>query len=486
MSQANLSPEANGLIGQVVGGRYRINALLGEGAMGYVFEAFREDISQRVALKVLQRNHLSKDDFVGRFKREIKATAKLQHPNIITVYDSGFMEDGRAYYAMEYVDGQSLRELIDEQGGRLPVDRVLRIMRQVAAAVGAAHAKDIVHRDLKPGNIMISRRAGQHDFVTVLDFGLAKATSDDSDLTAMGTIIGTPEYMAPEIAQRTVTSPPGDVYAMGCMMWEMLTGAPPFDGPSPMAIVIEQMSSPLPEWPTGCGDVEEPLRQLIARMLAKDPQDRPGNGSAVIGSLELVEAELRGLEAGTPARRRRMTGRNTQQVPVAYRTPQPGVVQLVGSETNEMPRSRRETPHKQASHPRLQDFALREKGEREEPIRPRVQGQRRQPRTTRPHASRPIAKGHVLRQNGRKSALLIATAGPAGVTATLLGYGPDLVVGAHLDIVLPGATGTKFTIPAKIAKQRIDGARGPMFVALELDATAPAFQAYRQAASTWA
>ncbi len=482
------SPEALGLIGQVIGDRYEVVGFLGVGPLANVFEVYREDMGQRSALKMFQRHNLVHPALVERFLREIRAAARLQHPNIINVYDSGRMDDGRHYYAMELLAGIPLRAVTNNHAG-LRVDRALRIIRQVAAATSAIHAADMVHRDLSPDNIILSRRAGERDFVTLRGFELTEAIDRPSESTRGDARMGSPQYLAPESNRSNSGEPTADVYAMGCILWEVLTGKPPYDAPSPMEIARAHLSEPVPEWPTRTGHVSEPLRQLIRRMMAKDRAVRPADGQAVLDALDALGGGFGSLE-GPPTRRRRISDRHLQVTP-RYEsagtgredagTPSALRGQARAPQANR--RHRRETPQKRTSQPRLQDFVQNDKGDRAELAATAV---RRVPApTARPHASRPIAKGHVVRADGRKSTLLVDTAGPAGVTATLLAHGKDVSLGVTVEISLPDANGRPFVIAARIAKTRVVQARGPMTVALELDPGASTFETYRAAAKTW-
>jgi serine/threonine-protein kinase len=219
----------NAMIGQVVGGRYRVTGVLGEGGMGVVFVGEQQMGStlRKVAIKTLHP-HLSQDPAVlARFHRECGTVAQLEHPNTIKVYDFGAMADGTLYIAMEFVKGKPLNQVIE--AGALAPDRVVHIMRQVCGALDEAHKLGIIHRDLKPENIILTDRAGETDFVKVLDFGIAARTESadaqkEQKLTQQGMVLGTPPYMSPEQARGLAVDKRTDIWAFGCVFYEMLTG----------------------------------------------------------------------------------------------------------------------------------------------------------------------------------------------------------------------------------------------------------------------
>ncbi|MEO6418406.1 MAG: serine/threonine-protein kinase, partial [Polyangiaceae bacterium] len=218
--------DANGqtseLVGSVLGGRYRIVRRMGAGGMGAVYEALQEDLNRRVAVKVLHP-HLALDaDLVQRFKREAQAAAALGHPNIVHVTDFQVNPGEQPFLVMEYLTGKSFRELMKEET-RLPAKRAAFIATQVLSALAAAHEANIVHRDIKPDNIFLSSTSAMKDLVKVLDFGIAKLLkpSDEGPLTMAGTVLGTLSYMAPEQARGEVVDHRADLYALGCIMFEL-------------------------------------------------------------------------------------------------------------------------------------------------------------------------------------------------------------------------------------------------------------------------
>jgi serine/threonine protein kinase len=284
------------VVGSVVGGRYQIRRLCGEGGMGRVYEAEHIEIGKRVALKILHPAYSQTPDLVERLRREARAASKISHANVIDVTDSGTTPDGAFFFVMEYLEGIELGELIFK-AGRLDVRRALHIGEQVCRALQAAHEVNVIHRDLKPENVLILSRDGDRDFVKVLDFGIAKSGEVDDEkesngrhkrLTHPGMTMGTPEYMAPEQAAGRPADPRSDVYAVGGLLYEMLSGKPPYEGDNFMEILHKKANS-LPPALSGIRvDVPPALEALIVRTLSKEPAARPQ-------SMEDLEHELQAL-----------------------------------------------------------------------------------------------------------------------------------------------------------------------------------------------
>ena len=279
-SQTGLSAA---VVGTVVGGRYFVRRLCGEGGMGRVYEAEHTDIGKRVALKILHPAYSQTPDLVERLRREARAASKISHPNVVDVTDSGTTPDGAFFFVMEYLEGLELGELIFKEG-RLSVPRALHIGGQICRALQAAHQVNVIHRDLKPENVLILSRDGQKDFVKVLDFGIAKSGTDDEKpadgktprrLTHPGMTMGTPEYMAPEQAAGRPADPRSDVYAAGGLMYEMLSGKPPYEGNNFMEILHKKATALPAPLSTLRDDIPATLDALITRTLSKDPAARP-------------------------------------------------------------------------------------------------------------------------------------------------------------------------------------------------------------------
>jgi serine/threonine-protein kinase len=270
------------LIGQVIGGRYRVTGVLGEGGMGkvYVGEQQMGSTVRKVAIKTLH-HHLSTDPSVlQRFHRECGTVAQLEHPNTIKFFDFGATADGTLYIAMEFVAGKSLSDVIAQQGPLAP-ERVNKIMRQVCGALDEAHLQGIIHRDLKPDNIVLTDRAGEIDFVKVLDFGIAaRRESGDANkeqkLTQQGMVLGTPPYMSPEQFTGKALDARSDIYSLGVMVYEMLTSSLPFHADTPWQWATQHMTAqPTPfEVAAPARDIPPGMKQAILKALSKDREQR--------------------------------------------------------------------------------------------------------------------------------------------------------------------------------------------------------------------
>ena len=282
------------MIGTVQEGRYKILRKLGAGGQGEVYLAEHVHLGRHEAIKVLREDVAKDEDFVSRFRREARATNRVQHPHIVGVYDFGRLSDGRYFLAMEYVDGERLDAAIG--GAPLGVRRALRIATQVARALGHAHSLEVVHRDLKPANVILTRHRTQDDVVKVLDFGMAKilesAGVDNVVRTLGGTLLGTGPYMAPEqFLDHAAADPRMDVYGAGCIIYEMLTGATPFDGG--MVAQMDQHMRKQPERPSrrqATTGITRELDELILRARAKRPSERFADGNALGDALDALVA----------------------------------------------------------------------------------------------------------------------------------------------------------------------------------------------------
>jgi serine/threonine protein kinase len=288
------------MAGREIGGRYRILAKLGEGGMGAVYRGEQMSLKRTVAIKLL-RPELSADAaLVRRFNTEAELAARLSHPNTVNIYDFGQEPDGTLYIVMELVDGRSLRQVLTAEGALEP-GRALAIVQQLAASLADAHARGIVHRDLKPDNVMLSARGKDRDVVRVLDFGIAKLREDGrataqalqggNALTQAGDLVGTPQYMAPEQIRGEAVDGRTDVYALGAMLYEMLTGRLPFEGTSVMAILSKHLLD-TPEPPSRRRpDLGIPvtLDALVMSALAKDPAQRLASMDAVAERIVAVQ-----------------------------------------------------------------------------------------------------------------------------------------------------------------------------------------------------
>jgi serine/threonine-protein kinase len=240
-------PADDPLIGLVLSDRYRIIRKLGEGGMGAVYQAEHALIEKRIALKVLFPELTRRPDLVARFLQEAKSASRIGHENVIDISDFGQSPEGLVYIAMEYLDGKDLGAVLKAQGP-MPWTRARPILMQIAKALRAAHEHGIIHRDMKPENVFLVQREGRPEFVKVLDFGIAKSVNQDGDtprLTQAGMIFGTPEYMSPEQAQGQTPDHRVDVYALGCLMYHLITGDVPFRADNFMGILTKHMLEPV-------------------------------------------------------------------------------------------------------------------------------------------------------------------------------------------------------------------------------------------------
>jgi serine/threonine-protein kinase len=254
------------LLNTLFDGRYRIVRKLGTGGMANVYLAEDEVLGRRVAIKILDDRHAGDDQFVERFRREAKNAASLSHPNIVSIYDRGEAE-GTYYIAMEYLDGRSLKELIVARGPA-PVNVAIDYARQILAAIRFAHRHGIVHRDIKPHNVLVDAEGR----LKVTDFGIARAGT--SQMTEAGSIIGTAQYLSPEQARGAPVDQTSDLYSVGVVLYELLTGVVPFSGDTPVEIAMKHLSS-VPEPPSAKrAEIPHDLDMVVLRALAKDPSDR--------------------------------------------------------------------------------------------------------------------------------------------------------------------------------------------------------------------
>lgn len=328
-------------VGQMVGGRFSVIDVLGEGGMGVVYAGEQQMGStvRRVAIKTLHP-HLSKDpSVVARFNRECGTVAQLEHPNTIKVYDFGTGEGGTLYIAMEYVDGESLDKVIERESP-LPPARVVNILRQVCGALDEAHDQGVIHRDLKPENVILGEKLGQRDFVKVLDFGIAARTESadakkEQRLTQQGMVLGTPPYMSPEQFTGAELDRRSDVYSLGIMAYEMLTGRLPFTASTPWQWATEHMTAqpyPIEQVPHG-GGIPKQMRDAVMGALSKSPDERPATAG---GFLEQLQEGMAGLEDRVSAATEAMqavprfaaseTPRDSARAPATGPYPTPGAI----------------------------------------------------------------------------------------------------------------------------------------------------------------
>ncbi len=293
------------LLGQTVAGRFRVLARLGTGGMGTVYRAEQTGLDRHVALKVLKRELVSDRDTVARFHREAKAMSLLMHPNTVRVFDFGEDDAGNLYLAMELLEGELLTAWI-ERDGAPPLAEGVQIAREILRSLAEAHSKGIIHRDLKPDNIFLAKVEGHtRPVVKVLDFGIAKVFRDDRKIdeleTQAGTVFGTPRYMSPEQAQGKTLDHRSDLYSVGVLLYQLLTGRPPFLDDDAVVVMAKHIRED-PEAPSRAAPdrpIPRSLEKTVMRALAKEPGDRFDSADAFEGKLracmpEVVEAERTG------------------------------------------------------------------------------------------------------------------------------------------------------------------------------------------------
>ena len=276
-------------VGSVVDGRYRVLSKIGGGGMADVWLAEDAHLQRRIALKVLHRRFAQDREFVMRFQREAESAAGLQHPNIVPVFDRGEWE-GTYYIAMQYVEGPTLKQLIDSG---ITIEQGVAVIRQVLQAAGYAHRQGIVHRDLKPQNVIVDPEGK----AVVTDFGIARAGV--SEITQTGSVMGTPHYLSPEQAQGFEVTAVSDLYSVGVMLYEALTGRVPFEGESAVAVAMKQVSQ-MPQRPSSIQPRVSPaLDAVVMRALEKDPGQRFQSADAFIAALDQAMREPGGAGRGT-------------------------------------------------------------------------------------------------------------------------------------------------------------------------------------------
>ena len=295
------SPSGSGRFstGDTIEGRYRVTARIAAGGMGEVYKVEHIELGKALAMKVMLPGLNADQEFVNRFKIEAVAASRIGHPNIVDISDFGKTGDGRFFFVMEFLDGMTLSSLVHRQGQQSP-GRSVALTLQVARALSAAHELHIVHRDLKPDNVMVLQRPGNPDLVKVLDFGVARVQVDNESIgqTAAGIVVGTPQYMSPEQAKAIPVDTRSDIYSLGLILHELLTGKPAFTGETPPIVMVKQVTEPpppLPEW------IPAELDALVFAMLEKNPADRPQTMKEVVEALDRLARTLKTNDFQVPA-----------------------------------------------------------------------------------------------------------------------------------------------------------------------------------------
>jgi serine/threonine protein kinase len=298
-------------------GKYKLHEIVGRGGMGVVYRGEHVYIGKEVAVKILHEGYGGREESIKRFLREARAASLINHPNIVDVTDFGKSNDGTVFFVMELLEGEAL-DVVLQRDRRLELMRSITIVNQMAGALGSAHSKGIVHRDLKPENVMLIRREGRRelirqisddeglhtvserekafDFVKILDFGVAKVREpDEGRVTQQGVVFGTPEYMAPETARVGISDPRTDIYALGIMFYEMLTGTVPFTGETPVDVMLKVVSQPVipPRQKAPGIEITNEAERLIMKALSKDPLQRHQTMEELFNDLQRCYGSVR-------------------------------------------------------------------------------------------------------------------------------------------------------------------------------------------------
>jgi serine/threonine protein kinase len=273
------------MIGQLIGERYEVEELVGTGGMSSVYRARDDVLERRVALKILHEHFSSDPEYVERFRREARAIARLNHPNIVTVIDRGEFE-GRQFIVFEHVPGENLKEIV-ERDGPLPVSRALALTHEIARGLGFAHEHGVVHRDVKPQNVLLDESGA----AKVTDFGIARSLEPADELTETGTLLGTSDYIAPEQATGQPVDERSDQYSLGVLLYELLTGEVPYPGETFMAVAMRHVRDPVPSVRERRADVPAEVDAIVARAMAKRPEDRFPSMEAMMAAIEACLAE---------------------------------------------------------------------------------------------------------------------------------------------------------------------------------------------------
>lgn len=312
LEESAWDPTTDELLGMVIDSRYEVLSVLGEGGMGIVYRVRHKTLERPLALKALRRDLAKDDDLPIRFIQEAKAAAAVEHPNVVQITDFGALPTGQPYFVMELLEGEGLSSLIRNQGTLAPT-RAIGVAIQVAEALSAAHAAGVVHRDLKPDNVNV-RRVGHHDIVKVLDFGLAKLAGA-SRLTRAGMVFGTPHYMSPEQAAGEPSDHRVDIYALGVMLFEMLTGRLPFEAESFTGVLAMHMYMEPPSPSSIVGVPLGGVEDIVKKCMAKKPSDRYATMLDLLSELDRAGALL--SVPPEPSSRRRLDEPTSGEISLA-------------------------------------------------------------------------------------------------------------------------------------------------------------------------
>lgn len=298
-------------------GKYELIERMAQGGMAEVYAAFQPGVERTVVLKVLHGHLVDNQDIVARFQREARAAGRLQHPHIVRVIDIG-IEDDNYFMVMDYLQGGTLGDYLKARG-RIPAEAALRLAAQLIDALQSAHAQGIVHRDIKPSNILFADDS--YEQVLLTDFGLASLRDDaDGSLTVTGAMVGTPTYMSPEAVRGEVCDERSDLYSLGVVLYEMVTGKPPYIANTPYSMLMKQTNDPLPSPRSINPELPEAVEELLLSILAKDPAERLQTAAQLARAIHGTQQALC-MQSGAPANTQPSAGgRGTSATP-PVRTP---------------------------------------------------------------------------------------------------------------------------------------------------------------------
>ena len=307
--------EHDPFVGKIIDGRYEIQQRVGEGGMGVVYKARQMSIDRVIALKMLNQQMQGDQQWIQRFYNEAKACSRLQHPNTIRMFDFGQTQDGRLFMTMEFLDGISLRDALAR--GPLAPQRVVKILIQCCASLAEAHSIGIIHRDIKPDNVFLLNMAGSPDFVKLLDFSVAKLLEGDRMKTQAGVVFGTPQYMSPEQGRGLPLDARSDLYALGVLAFEMLTGNVPFNDDNPMTVIQMHLHGAIPPMPD---TVPYSVQAIVRRAMEKDAARRYQSSGEMMQHCQQVFAELNSgsVSVGGGGVPRTMIAQNPNMAPQQY------------------------------------------------------------------------------------------------------------------------------------------------------------------------
>ncbi|HEY2734980.1 MAG TPA: serine/threonine-protein kinase, partial [Polyangiales bacterium] len=294
-------------IGRVLAGQFRIDALLGQGGMGAVYKGVQLSVNRAVAIKLIAPSAPNQTELVKRFRREAEATARLSHPNTVRLFDFGVSESQELYMIMELLEGSDLASYLQDRGS-LPLTAALRIVRQVLCALAEAHGLGIVHRDLKPANVFLCKVQGGELFAKVMDFGIAgiEKAGEAQKLTMTGAVMGTPAYMSPEQAQGRAVDARSDLYSLGVMLFEMLSGRLPFEAETVVSLLLAHVTQPPPRLSEVIANFPQlgPTQDLLDWLLAKTPEGRPESALEALAAVDSLSAGVNSVPQPTAAKAR--------------------------------------------------------------------------------------------------------------------------------------------------------------------------------------